>query len=523
MSMRSLGLSLWSVTSPRSSTSSEQQRGSQGGELTPTGFGLPSLQDPDPFGVRALELAGLEIKEAGSSTRPSIDAFEYRPSPTSPVFRLSTQSGDVVSVSDSRRNSRRNSKRNSKRSLLSIATDGASSEPRNMIASPPPLPPRRPSLPSLTSTAKSSPVVATFAIDAGIVQSPTITETKLSRSQSLRSNPQQIVAQSPTTTETKLSRSQSLRSNPQQIPETINEIVNEEESEGEDDGFSDEEDIVIEEVSTSMVPAVPTVLATPFSAKAKVVSIRRKGPPALPLKSPLRARQVFGISTQDDFHEDQDETSTAYSLSPDKSAFDKGEPSPNPWSEQTSLQDNESIRCKDAGRESLSLSDHDDAGIKSPSLNVGNSSDLIRAIVEKADFLLPSTTYNPTEKQIKHETAASTTLPENTESTDVTITDVKHEEHSLPDDKSSVSGSTVGSISDDKEINKSGSELNLASLIKQGLSEEIVDETDYDHAILDYRDKENDTSDYEDDVSCSTPPENPITIVSVDHRAGISH
>ena len=500
MSMRSLGLSLWSATASRSSTSSTQRRGSQGGELTPTGFGLPSLQDPDPFGVRALELAGLEIKEAGSSTRPSIDAFEYRPSPTSPVFRLSTQGGDITGTSDSRRNSRRNSKRNSKRSLLSIATDGASSEPRNAIASPPPLPPRRTSLSSLTSTAKSSPVAATFAIDAGIVQSPIATESKLSRSQSLRSNPQQI-------------------------PETIDEMVNEEESEEEDGEFSDEEDIIIEEVSTSMVPAVPTVLATPFSAKAKVVSIRKKGPPALPLKSPLRPRQVFGTPAQDDFHEDQDETSTAYSLSPDKSAFDKGEPSPTPWSEQTSLQDNESIRCKDAGRESLSLSDRDDASIKSPSLNVGNPSATKETtpVVENANFLLPSTTYNPIEKQIKHETAPNATVPEGAESTDATINDVGTEEHSLPDNKSSVSGSTVASISDAKEINKSGSELNLASLIKQGLSEGDANENDYEHTTLDHYYKENDTSDYEDDVPCSTLPDKPIVPVSVDHKAELSY
>lgn len=49
-------------------------------------FGVPDIEDPDPFGVKALEMAGLEIKEAGSRLRPSSSQFEYNPSPTSPLF-----------------------------------------------------------------------------------------------------------------------------------------------------------------------------------------------------------------------------------------------------------------------------------------------------------------------------------------------------------------------------------------------------------------------------------------------------
>ncbi|MCJ1231697.1 hypothetical protein MMC12_008376 [Toensbergia leucococca] len=50
------------------------------------GFGLPAADDPDPFGVRALEMEGLEIKEAGTQSRPSGDAFEYKPSAHSPIY-----------------------------------------------------------------------------------------------------------------------------------------------------------------------------------------------------------------------------------------------------------------------------------------------------------------------------------------------------------------------------------------------------------------------------------------------------
>ena len=49
-------------------------------------FGIPAEDDPDPYGVKALEAEGLNIREAGTHQRPSADAFEFRPSPTSPIY-----------------------------------------------------------------------------------------------------------------------------------------------------------------------------------------------------------------------------------------------------------------------------------------------------------------------------------------------------------------------------------------------------------------------------------------------------
>lgn len=49
-------------------------------------FGIPEADDPDPFGVLALENAGLEIREAGSHSRPSSTQFEFNPSPSSPIY-----------------------------------------------------------------------------------------------------------------------------------------------------------------------------------------------------------------------------------------------------------------------------------------------------------------------------------------------------------------------------------------------------------------------------------------------------
>ena len=114
---------LAAIALPKWGTKSKSRPGSTQTTLRPLEtldekdtFGLPSPDDPDPFGVLALEKAGLEIREAGTKSRPTSDAFEYRPSPTSPIFanfaRHSMQSIDSVS--------RHDSKRDSKRSTISV-------------------------------------------------------------------------------------------------------------------------------------------------------------------------------------------------------------------------------------------------------------------------------------------------------------------------------------------------------------------------------------------------------------------
>lgn len=56
-------------------------------------FGIPNQDDPDPFGVLALEMAGLEIREAGTRLRPTSSQFDFNPVPTSPAFsKFSRQS-----------------------------------------------------------------------------------------------------------------------------------------------------------------------------------------------------------------------------------------------------------------------------------------------------------------------------------------------------------------------------------------------------------------------------------------------
>lgn len=100
-------------------------------------FGLPDAGDPDPFGVHALLNEGFEIREAGTKSRPSTEAFEYRPSPTSPIFgtfgRHSLDGGNrrdsnCVNRPSSNGSNRRDSKRSSKQSISSVDR-GTQTEP----------------------------------------------------------------------------------------------------------------------------------------------------------------------------------------------------------------------------------------------------------------------------------------------------------------------------------------------------------------------------------------------------------
>ena len=51
-------------------------------------FGVPDPEDPDPYGVLALEKEGLEIREAATQSRPPSQQFAFNPSPKSPVYNV---------------------------------------------------------------------------------------------------------------------------------------------------------------------------------------------------------------------------------------------------------------------------------------------------------------------------------------------------------------------------------------------------------------------------------------------------
>ncbi|KZZ88276.1 Ysc84 actin-binding domain protein [Ascosphaera apis ARSEF 7405] len=56
-------------------------------ELEADTFAIPDPDDPDPYGVKALEQEGIVIREAGTKSIPSMEAFEFRPSEKSPIYK----------------------------------------------------------------------------------------------------------------------------------------------------------------------------------------------------------------------------------------------------------------------------------------------------------------------------------------------------------------------------------------------------------------------------------------------------
>lgn len=49
-------------------------------------FGVPEKDDPDPYGVLALEREGMGLVEAGTKKRASWQEFDFHPAPSSPIF-----------------------------------------------------------------------------------------------------------------------------------------------------------------------------------------------------------------------------------------------------------------------------------------------------------------------------------------------------------------------------------------------------------------------------------------------------
>ena len=303
----SMGLALWNARhrSNRSKGSiSSITRPPSSPSAVHDGFGLPDPEDPDPFGVRALELAGLTIKEAGSHSRPSSDAFDYKPSPTSPVFRLSTQSIDGTILRESRRNSRRDSKR-------SIASVDHGTQTANL-----------PSPPALEE-------------DKRLCHSPPPIEEEPMREEL----EEQAQLQRPLSLAREISRDSILSFDSQGAGDELDILANDREA--------------ILEVAMPTVQILTRAQATPIESKPKLVNIAKRAPaaPALPKRNPLRQRRVRAIEPAviesdlngEDF---EDDSSSTYS-SPAKSSFDHAEHSPNPWSAETSVQDSDSLRQKD--------------------------------------------------------------------------------------------------------------------------------------------------------------------------------
>ncbi|KAJ4358056.1 uncharacterized protein N0V89_002635 [Didymosphaeria variabile] len=225
-------------------------------------FGVPDKEDPDPYGVLALQEAGLDIKEAGTHKRPTSEQFEFNPAPTSPIYSTFRRSFDRSSF-DGRSVSRRSSWRTSTISsvleprtpskMVDTSTQTDTDAPTS-IQVPPPLPPRQTHTPSPTL--------------ANIPETKIIEDTPTRRSQENEEKHVDFTAQG------------TVRQS---------QAFDDVDLDGE---VSDEEEPIIEEIHQAAAPQPIT--------RARIVQVAKPIAPKLPPRNPFRNRGSYQSTTSNE-------------------------------------------------------------------------------------------------------------------------------------------------------------------------------------------------------------------------------
>lgn len=238
-------------------------------------FGVPDKEDPDPYGVLALQDAGFEIKEAGTHKRPTSAQFEFNPSPTSPIYSTFRRSFDRSSI-DGRSASRRSSWRTS--AISSVIEPRSSSKMVDMstqtdIDTPPPIhvPPTLPPRQNHTPSPPLADIPETKVVEHN--------EREATEDASVRKSEGKdgILAVS--------SFEETARH-----PQAFDEV-------DLDDEGSDEEEPIIEEIHQAAAPQTIT--------RARIVQVAKPIAPKLPPRNPFRNRSSFqSVASNEDLARD---------------------------------------------------------------------------------------------------------------------------------------------------------------------------------------------------------------------------
>lgn len=255
-------------------------------------FGVPDKDDPDPFGVAALEVAGLEIREAGTQKRPTSEQFEFKPSPTSPIYTTFRQSMDRSSIDD-RSASRRSSWRTSTISsvlggssrtstMVDMSTQTDLEDPPTLavpqklstpptLSVPPPLPPRQ--------AHSASPTMAEIPENKSTDEVKSETVEKEAKSETIK---EEIKSE----TVEKEVKPETAPVEPKDSPEEPKSSSSPRNSKSFDDidldEDADDEEPTIIEVHQASAPQVIN--------RARIVTVAKPIPPKLPARNPFRTR-----------------------------------------------------------------------------------------------------------------------------------------------------------------------------------------------------------------------------------------
>jgi lipid-binding SYLF domain-containing protein len=242
-------------------------------------FGIPDTEDPDPYGVLALQSAGLEIREAGTHNVPDSEQFEFKPSPTSPIFSTFRKSTDIrSSFTISRPSSWRTS---------TLSSMLGSRPPSTMVASRPP-------------STLVSPRSPSTMVDMS-------TQTDLEPPTPLLKSPQLPPRHSPTAARTPSPQLANIpETSVQEATPRATEIVEEAAEEAVQEateeptatqlrrastGFSDDADLDEDlQEEEPVIHVIHQAAAPQFISRARVVQVAKPVAPKLPPRNPFRNR-----------------------------------------------------------------------------------------------------------------------------------------------------------------------------------------------------------------------------------------
>lgn len=234
-------------------------------------FGLPKADDPDPFGILALEMAGLEIREVGSRLRPASSQVEFGNGPMSPgISKFSRQS--IESMARSNRGSYM-SNRTIKSQLTDVATQ---TDTRSSSPSPRDSDERseRPSFDKQDIDYTAVDMTSLRHISQEYIKTPVIAE-----------EPEET-----TPVDEDAKSAASLNSRASSPEEQHDELDDEDNDEDEDE--EDEEPVVFE-VAAVQPARTQAVASRMIQARGNVVTIAKRVPPPLPRRSPARMSRLM--------------------------------------------------------------------------------------------------------------------------------------------------------------------------------------------------------------------------------------
>ncbi|KAL2169783.1 hypothetical protein VTG60DRAFT_5601 [Thermothelomyces hinnuleus] len=287
---------------------------------TKVAFGIPDANDPDPFGVIGLEMAGIEIREAGTKHRPTSTQFEFQPSPSSPLYgRFSRQSMDTF-VSRSNRGSCM-SARTQATAMTDACTqtdvastadttfsransdDGKDSVERlPTVVEPEEVDYTKVDVSILARLKRRTMEPVAPAPPAQAVETKEMKGAGVATGTDAKSPKEAETTDVTTTTEVKTIEDEKVEPvnravepgavSEESSPEATNE--QDEDADDEDDEDDDEEPIICEVATASAQPPARTSIQRPqitqvIQAKGAIVTIPKRVPPPLPARSPARA------------------------------------------------------------------------------------------------------------------------------------------------------------------------------------------------------------------------------------------